>query len=130
LPDGRVKVVAVRDLDGLPQSLLANCFIVSTGHGTSGPFTFRGVGLLDFIGAQLGESGSWSNVEVLSADGFGTSIQADELHHPHEGGLILLATGLNGRMMTRAEGLVRLIVPGEVDDALRQVKWIGQINIR
>ena len=27
------------------------------------------------------------------------------------------------------QGLVRLIVPGEMDDMLRQVKWIARINV-
>jgi hypothetical protein len=122
--------VTVSDLDALPQKQVANCYIVSTGHGTSGPFTFTGVSLLDFVQAQVEEGVVWSTVEVISADSFGTRIQADELRQPHPAGPILLGTGLEGRPMTRAEGLVRLIVPSELDDALRQVKWVGQIKVR
>jgi hypothetical protein len=36
---------------------------------------------------------------------------------------------LNGQPLTRAQGLIRLIVPAETDDALRQVKWVTQIVI-
>jgi hypothetical protein len=31
--------------------------------------------------------------------------------------------------MTREQGLVRLIVPSEENDALRQVKWVARIDI-
>jgi hypothetical protein len=31
--------------------------------------------------------------------------------------------------MTRKQGLVRLVVPTETDDALRQVKWIAEIRV-
>jgi hypothetical protein len=31
--------------------------------------------------------------------------------------------------LTRAQGLVRLIVPHERDDALRQVKWVTRIIV-
>jgi hypothetical protein len=43
---------------------------------------------------------------------------------------ILLATHIDGRPMTRKEGLVRLIVPSERDDALRQVKWVSVVRIQ
>jgi hypothetical protein len=36
----------------------------------------------------------------------------------------------DGQKLTRRQGLVRLIVPREKDDALRQVKWVGRIVIR
>ena len=42
---------------------------------------------------------------------------------------ILLATHIDGQPLTREAGLVRLIVPAERDDALRQVKWIAEIRI-
>lgn len=72
----------------------------------------------------------WSQLEVISADGFGNRLAAEELLQPDPAGPILLAYAIDGRPMTRREGLVRLIVPSETDDALRQVKWIGRINIR
>ena len=42
---------------------------------------------------------------------------------------ILLAHIVNGAAMTRAQGLVRLIVPSEIDDALRQVKWVVRVEL-
>ena len=42
---------------------------------------------------------------------------------------ILLAHSIDGRPLTRAEGLVRLIVPAETDEALRQVKWVAEIRL-
>jgi DMSO/TMAO reductase YedYZ molybdopterin-dependent catalytic subunit len=67
---------------------------------------------------------------VISADGFGNRIFAEELGNVEGQRPMLLATTVDGRPMTRAQGLVRLIVPSETDDALRQVKWIARIEIR
>ena len=41
-----------------------------------------------------------------------------------------LTTWFDGQPLTRDAGLVRLIVPSETDDALRQVKWISHIEVR
>ena len=128
LPDGRTVSVTLADLRQLPATTLANCTIVSTEHGTSGPFTFAGTRLIDLV-EHFVEIG-WSQVEVISADGFGNRVVAEELLQPDPVGSILLAYAIDGRLMTRREGVVRLIVPSETDDALRQVKWIGRINIR
>ena len=127
LTDGRSLTITVDHLHELRQTSVPNCYIVSTGHGTSGPFTFSGVTLLDLL--RHYQPGGWSQVEVVSADGFGNRVQAAELHQPDGAGPILLATGRDGRPLTRAQGLVRLIVPGERDDALRQVKWVGEIRV-
>jgi hypothetical protein len=128
LPDGREVAITPAELRALPRSAVANCFIVSTGHGTSGPFTFSGVRLLDLVVAF--HPAGWSQAEVISADGFGNRVTAGELLAPHPAGPILLADEVDGRPLSRAQGLVRLIVPSESDDALRQVKWIGRINVR
>ena len=53
LPLGQSIVVTPEALQGLPQTHLPDCYIVSTGHGTSGPFTFGGVSLHDFMAAFL-----------------------------------------------------------------------------
>ena len=106
---------------------ISDCYIVSTGHGTTGPFTFTGTRLLELI--QTYETSAWMQVEVISNDGFGNRILAKELHSQTDKP-ILLAYGINGQAMIRQQGLVRLIVPSEKDDALRQVKWIGQIRLR
>ena len=71
----------------------------------------------------------WSEVEVISADGFGNRVVKEELLEPDPAGPILLAYAIDGRTMSREEGLVRLVVPSERDDALRQVKWVGRIRV-
>ena len=125
--NGRNHTITPDMLKDLPATSITDCYIVSTGHGTSGPFTFSGTRLFDLI--QAHETLAWTQVEVISADGFGSRILAEELHSQTDRP-ILLAYRINGREMTRQQGLVRLIVPGERDDALRQVKWIGRIQIR
>lgn len=127
-PDGRVRLITVADLQQLPQTAVPNCFIVSTGHGTSGPFTFSGVTLQQFMDAYA--PGDWSQIEVVSGDGFGNRVLATELSRADSAGPILLAVGIDGRALTRQEGLVRLVVPAEQDDALRQVKWVAEIGLR
>ena len=141
LPDGtarRITPAALRSLDfvstdRLPahgasalQVTVPNCYIVSTGHGTSGPFSFTGLPLLDLV--ILLWTGAWTHVEVVSGDGFGTRALRTELVEPTSRP-ILLAHTFNGQPLTRAGGLVRLIVPSETDDALRQVKWVAHVRI-
>jgi DMSO/TMAO reductase YedYZ molybdopterin-dependent catalytic subunit len=87
--------------------------------------------LLDFVRSRLPAGSQWSQVEVISADGFGNRVMADELVHPSPPERpIILSYQIDGRRMTRQQGLVRMIVPSETDDALRQVKWIGRIEVR
>lgn len=117
------------DLRRLPAVTLADCFIISTGHGTSGPFVFTGVPLLTLIEPLLPDPAAWTEVAILSRDGFGVRLYRHELlalppHRP-----ALLAYALDGQPLTRPQGLVRLIEPNETDDALRQVKWIAEIRI-
>lgn len=127
LPDGRSQTITVHDLQQLPVTSVPNCYIVSTGHGTSGPFTFIGATLLDFVRYYCPEP--WSQVEVVSADGFGNRVLAVELYQPDPAGPIVLAYAMDGQPLTREQGLVRLIVPSERDDALRQVKWVGIVKV-
>lgn len=126
LPNGRFQIT-VEDLMTLEKTAVFDCYIVSTGHGTTGPFTFAGVTLSNFIKAFWEKP--WSQAEVISEDGFGNRIFAHELHketiRP-----IILAYEKDNQPLTRKDGLVRLIVPSETDDALRQVKWVGAIRIR
>ena len=128
-PDGSQTAVTVVDLRALPLTTVPNCFIVSTGHGTSGPFVFGGATLLDLLQHCAGDQ-AWSQVEVISADGFGNRVLKEELLHPDPAGPILLAHAIDGEPMTRQQGLVRLVVPSEKDDALRQVKWIDRVRMR
>ncbi len=127
LPNGRSQTITVQDLQQLPNVSVADCYIVSTGHGTSGPFTFTGATLLAFVSHYCDEP--WSQVEVVSTDGFGNRVLAKELHQPDPAGPILLAHEMNGQSLTREQGLVRMIVPSERDDALRQVKWVGKVKV-
>ncbi len=127
LPDGRSQAITVHDLQQLPNVSVSDCIIVSTGHGTSGPFTFSGATLLDFVTRYW--SDVWSEVEVVSADGFGNRVLMEELQRPDPAGPILLAYQMDGQPLTRVQGLVRMIVPSERDDALRQVKWVGQVKV-
>lgn len=128
-PVGSETMITVADLQQLPQTTVPNCYIVSTGHGTSGPFLFTGVRLLDLVQHYLSLEQSWSEVEVISADGFGNRVLAQELYQPDPAGPILLSYRLNGQPLSREQGLVRMIAPVEKDDALRQVKWVGRINV-
>ncbi len=130
-PNGRTQPITIPYLQTLPTHTLNNCYIVSTGHGTSGPFTFSGTALHTLIAAQTADTPNYANIEIISGDGFGTRVTKAELDsQPNLSRPILLAWQINGRPLTRQEGAVRLIVPSETDDALRQVKWIGRINIR
>jgi len=127
LPNGRSLSITVQDLQQLFAVSVADCYIVSTGHGTSGPFTFTGATLVDFVRHYWNEP--WSQVEIVSADGFGNRVFAQELHQPDRAGPILLAYQMDGQPLTREQGVVRMIVPSERDDALRQVKWVGMVKV-
>lgn len=122
--------LTVADLRKLPARTVSNCYIVSTGHGTSGPFAFTGVELLELLDCYAKEiMPHLASVSVVSGDGFGTRFNLEELRGESAERPPLLAYALDGRPMTREEGLVRLIVPTERDDALRQVKWIARIEV-
>ncbi len=127
---GRVTHLGLADLQALPARSVSDCYIVSTGHGTSGPFSFSGVSLSDLLRHRHAWPTGPFEVEVISADGFGNRIFDHELQPAGPAGPILLSYAIDGRLMTRQEGLVRLIVPTERDDALRQVKWVQSIRVR
>jgi len=161
LPDGSRQAFSPVDLESLPHTSVADCLIVSTGHGVSGPFTFGGVRLRDLLESVLsthaaqgtensantvadrseyrsgyrgeGRSGplqppNWQYIDLVSVDGFGTRLTPADLASEGERP-ILLAYTKDSVPLTRAQGLVRLIVPSETDDALRQVKWLATITI-
>lgn len=125
-PDGTHANITIADLALLPQQSATDCYIVSTGHGTSGPFHFEGVAFSDLLVAY-GVT-DWRYADVISADNFGTRIHRHELNTPATRP-ILLTLACDGAPLTRTLGLVRLIVPHEHDDALRQVKWVARIEI-
>jgi DMSO/TMAO reductase YedYZ molybdopterin-dependent catalytic subunit len=135
--DGRFRLVdgaeiielTIESLRDLPQQTLDNCTIYSTGHDASGPFRFGGVAVGDLIMAVAPEAmADLVAVDVVSVDDFGTRLSPEELLRPMER-LPLLAWQIDGAPMSRAQGLIRLIVPSERDDALRQVKWVAQVVI-
>lgn len=130
LPGGIKRIFDVPDLQPLPQTTVTDCYIVSTGHGTSGPFTFSGVRLLTFLDHVIATGVRWQAVDVISGDGFGTRLPHAELQNDPAGRPSLLALTLDGEPLTREQGLIRLIVPTETDDALKQVKWVGEIVVR
>lgn len=123
-PGGQTRLTP-GDLAALPQQSITDCYIVSTGHGTSGPFTFAGPRLVDVVDQFTGAD--WTTADVISADGFRARLSAVELRAPGARP-VLLALRIDGRPLGREEGLVRLIVPDETDDALRQVKWVSEIR--
>jgi hypothetical protein len=121
LADGGERPLTVTDLQRLPVTTVAECVIV-TDHGPVGPYTFQGVALRDLaVHLGIGQAG----VEIVSGDGFGAQLTAEELASPAPP---LLSYGMDGRLLSRQEGLVRLVVPGDQADALRQVKWVATVR--
>ena len=114
------------DLAGFPQSTVNNCYIVSTGHGTSGPFAFEGVQILELTNRYT--NNTWVYINIISDDGFRTRLTRAALATMGERP-VLLALKIDGRPMRRNEGLIRLIVPNEKEDALQQVKWVSDIRV-
>lgn len=126
---GPERIFTVEDLYAFPYAEVHNCTIVSTGHGTTGPFTFGGVCLAEIVARALPPGATWAWVDVAGADGFGTRLAPVDLEIAGNERPVILAYTKNGVPLTRAAGLVRLIVPDAVDDALRQVKWVSRIDI-
>ncbi|RME13143.1 MAG: hypothetical protein D6802_02310 [Ardenticatenia bacterium] len=127
-PHGETFLVTPEMLRQWPATTAHHCFIVSTGHGTSGPFDFTGVTLPDLCSALGIAAPIWREAEIVSADGFGTRITREEAAPNAPIGPVVLAYACNGEPLSRRAGLVRLIVPGERDDALRQVKWVATVR--
>ena len=129
LPDGTEIQIPPASLENYPLSQVSDAYIVATGHGTSGPFTFGGIRLLDLVTTHMPPDISWAYVDVVCADNFGTRVSAGELLAKGTAQPIILSYRVDGQPLTREQGLVRLIVPSEIDDALRQVKWITRIEV-
>ena len=102
-------------------------YTYTTDHGRHGPYRLEGVRLLDLINQNLNLP--WNQVEVISADGFGNHLLRSELASDGEEP-VLLCTRSNGEPLTRQHGLVRLVVPSETDNALRQIKWVRKIVVK
>lgn len=124
LPDGREQLLSVEALRQLPRTMFA--YTYHTDHGQHGPYQLVGVTLRDLIEAFWSEQ--WGQVEAVSADGFGNRIFADEVLSA-ESDPILLSYESDGHPLRREHGLVRLVVPSETDNALRQVKWLATVRV-
>lgn len=129
LPQGRRELLTVADLSRLPQQQVDGCYIVSTGHGRSGPFRFTGVILLELLRALWPSVDTLHHVDVIAADGFGTRLTLADLDPGPPQRPPFLALQLDGQPLLRSQGLVRLITPEETTDALRQVKWVSLIVV-
>jgi DMSO/TMAO reductase YedYZ molybdopterin-dependent catalytic subunit len=129
LAAGQERQLTPEFLATFPCVEVSDCFIVSTGHGVSGPFTFGGVALSELLATLLPAGLTWRYVDVVSGDGFGARLTPMELRAAADGRPVLLALTRDGAPLTRDAGLVRLIVPGEKDDALKQVKWVARIEV-
>lgn len=123
---GRSAMLTPETLLSMPQQIVNNCTIISTGHGSSGPFAFGGVPLSALV--ENFAQQACSAVDVISADGFRTRLAGEELRSSAERP-VLLAVTKDGRLLSREEGLVRLVVPHETGGALQQVKWVSEIRI-
>lgn len=129
LAGSHVRQVSLADLSLMPLTEVGGCYITSTGHGRSGPFLFGGVRLVDLLHACCPECEP-SVIDVISTDGFGTRLAVDLLRRA-EGSRapLILAWQINRTPLRREQGLVRLIVPQDTDDALRQVKWVDRVVV-
>lgn len=127
LPDGRQSIWTVDDLRKLPHTVLP-AYYFSTDHGRHGPYRLEGVALRAAIAAAWPEG--WVELLVEGADGYGNRVRRGEVEDSAESAPILLCFASNGQPLTRAQGLVRLVVPGETDNALRQIKWVRRLLLR
>lgn len=126
-PDGSITEIPAATLDNYPQAVIPQ-YEYTTDHGKHGPYRLTGVALYDLIQQEVATD--WQEVEVLSADGFGNRVFRSELEQPVAAGPILLCTHSDGRPLGRAEGAIRLVVPSETDNALRQIKWVHEIRVK
>lgn len=126
LPDGTRHALDLDRLARLPATTLPDHWI-ATDHGTHGPYQLAGVALIDVVRAYSAQP--FDNVAVISADGYGNRVWAAELLQPAAAGPVLLCTHSNGAPLSRRHGLVRLVVPSERDNALRQIKWVATVSV-
>lgn len=125
-PDGSQFTLTPEQLAAYPPAVVPD-YEYTTDHGQHGPYRLTGVALLELIQQEIRQD--WTQVEVISADGFGNRIFRPELENPVTAGPILLCIASNNRPLRRAEGAIRLVVPSETDNALRQIKWVREIRV-
>lgn len=124
-PNGRTQTI--NDLSPYPIATIPT-YSYTTDHGRHGPYKLTGVALRDLLTTELATGTAWTQAEVISADGYGNRIWAKELQN-NPADPILLCTHSNGRELTRQQGAIRLVVPSETDNALRQIKWVQTIRV-
>lgn len=129
LPNGRQRVWNVADLLALPPTILP-AYTFVTDHGAHGPYRLQGAALRDVVAAVW--DGVWQEAEVVSADGYSNRVQREEVEGGNSAEIapILLCYAANDQPLTRRHGLIRLVVPSETDNALRQIKWVHAIRLR
>ena len=124
LPTLEMVTLTLADLADMPRTSVP--YEYTTDHGKHGPYQLEGVTLVDLMARYW--PGPFASVEVRSADGFGNRLFPDELlgggHNPP-----LLCDISDGEQLSRQNGLVRLVVPSETDNALRQIKWVATISV-
>ena len=128
-PNGDKKEISLADLMADYDQTVIPAYTYMTDHGMHGPYKLEGVGLLDLINQELGPQAEWGEVEIISADEFGNRLYRDELV-PAGFAPVLLCHRSNNEQLRRIQGLVRLVVPSETDNALRQVKWVREIRVK
>ena len=128
-PAGQQKSISLADLMADYEPTVIPAYTYMTDHGMHGPYKLEGVALLDLIEQEIGKNGEWGEVEVISADGFGNRLYRPELS-PEGEDPVLLCHRSNEEQLRRMQGLVRLVVPSETDNALRQVKWVREIRVK
>ena len=123
-PDGTSIEVSLEQLqNNYPLSIIP-AYTYVTDHGVHGPYRLEGVSLKDLLASMH----DWSEVEVLSGDGFGNRITKAEVLD--KGDPIMLYFKTDNELLERKHGLIRLVVPAETDNALRQIKWVKTVNIK
>lgn len=128
-PAGQRQSISLADLLADYEPTVIPAYTYMTDHGMHGPYRLEGVALLDLIEQALGKQAVWEEVEVISVDGFGNRLYRPELA-PDGEDPVLLCHRSNHEQLRRRQGLVRLVVPSETDNALRQVKWVREIRVK
>lgn len=126
---GNSKTISLADLMADYEQTVIPAYTYMTDHGIHGPYKLEGVALLDLIEQEIGKREDWSEVEVISADEFGNRLYRDELAPAGESP-VLVCHRSNNEQLRRIQGLIRLVVPSETDNALRQVKWVREIRLK
>jgi DMSO/TMAO reductase YedYZ molybdopterin-dependent catalytic subunit len=105
-----------------PQSVI-EAYTYVTNHGVHGPYRLEGVSLLDLIPEMFA---AWSSVEVISADGFANTLSKAELLAAKEPAMLYYLS--DGKSLEPKHGPIRLVVPSETNNAIRQIKWVKRIQ--